>query len=378
MTEYDRDIYWYWFVNIRGTGTRNQRKLLERFGHPSLLYEASLRESPLILEDGREFPPEGAGGLRLAEEGLRRLGEEGVRFIHWESDEYPHRFRSLYDPPYGFYLKGNLPDPARPAAAIVGTRNPTVYGRGMAAAFASALAAAGIAIISGMAGGVDAVAHKACLDAGGQTLGILGGGIDSMYPRCNWDLYLDMYRQGGIMSEYNLGVANKPGFFPMRNRLISGMADAVLVVEAGEKSGSLITADQGMEQGRDIYAVPGRVRDRMSRGCNRLIAQGAYLADSPEEMIRSLYSSCSLCPEDGSPLSTEGDLPENYPNLSADCRKILDTLDESDPVSFSDLLYRTGLGFSSLQSCLVDMEMSSLIIQVRQNLYVKKAIGKLM
>lgn len=369
MTEYDRNIYWYWFVNIRGAGVRTRRKLLDRFGHPSLLYEASAHESTLIPDEGKEFLREESLDLSRAEEGLRRLGEEGVRFIHWESEDYPHRFRSLYDPPYGFYLKGKLPDRTRPAAALVGTRNPTAYGRKMAVTFTSELAAAGIAIISGMAGGVDAEAHRACLDAGGQTLGILGGGIDSMYPRSNWNLYLDMYRHGGIMSEYNLGVANKPGLFPMRNRLISGLADAVLVVEAGEKSGSLITADQGMEQGKDIYAVPGRILDRMSRGCNRLIAQGAYLADSPADIIKSLYSSC---PGGYSPPSGQTDLRDDPPNLPANQRKILDMLDLSDPLSFSDLLYRTGLDFSSLQSCLVEMEMSSLIIQVRQNLYVKK------
>ncbi|MBQ6392309.1 MAG: DNA-processing protein DprA, partial [Eubacterium sp.] len=263
---------------------------MERFGHPRFFYECDSGELKDLLSESQLESFSRSRNYSRVEEGLKRLKGEGVRFVHWQSQDYPHRFRSLYDPPYGFYLRGRLPDPDCPAVAIVGSRKASQYGRKAAEMFASELAGQGVAIISGMASGVDSEAHRAALDSSGMTLGILGGGIDSMYPKENWNLYLDMYEKGGILSEYNLGTVNRSGLFPMRNRLISGISDCILVVEAGEKSGSLITADQGMEQGKEVYAVPGRVTDIMSRGCNHLIAQGASIAESPQSLLEDLRS----------------------------------------------------------------------------------------
>ncbi|MBR5047612.1 MAG: DNA-processing protein DprA, partial [Eubacterium sp.] len=292
MTEYDKDYYWYWFVNIKGIGNLNRVKLMERFGHPQYLYDCNPRDLSDLLSESQIASFKQSRDYVQTDSAMRRLKEENIRFIHWDSPDYPYRFRTLYDPPYGFYLKGNLPDPKRPAIAIVGSRRPSQYGRKTAAMFARELAAGGFVIVSGMASGIDSQAHRAALEVSGQTLGILGGGIDTMYPKDNWDLYLDMYEQGGILSEYNMGTVNRSGLFPVRNRLISGISDCVLVVEAREKSGSLITADQGMEQGKEVYAVPGRITDILSKGCNHLIAQGAMIAESAQEIlydIRNLY-----------------------------------------------------------------------------------------
>lgn len=378
MTEYDKEYFWYWFVNIKGIGNLTRVRLMDRFGHPRYLYDCNLEHHRDLLTEtqigsirkSREYP--------RIEAGLRRLVEENIRFVHWESPDYPSRFRNLYDPPYGFYLKGKLPDPNRPAVAMVGSRRASQYGRKVSAMFAAELASKGITIVSGMAAGVDSEAHRAALEASGMTLGILGGGIDSMYPKENWDLYLDMYDSGGILSEYNMGVSNKAGLFPMRNRLISGISDFILVVEAGEKSGSLITADQGMEQGKDVYVIPGRITDLMSRGCNHLIAQGASVAESPQSLLDDLRTFCDspkgkhlfMIPDE-EPGDRYADKSSRSQSCTAEERKILEVLDEIDAKSFDTILALTGLSQIALQHMLFSLEMRSCIVQPQQNMYLK-------
>ena len=379
MTEHDKEFYWYWFVNIKGIGNMMRVRLMERFGHPRFFYECDSGELKDLLSESQLESFSRSRNYSRVEEGLKRLKGEGVRFVHWQSQDYPHRFRSLYDPPYGFYLRGRLPDPDCPAVAIVGSRKASQYGRKAAEMFASELAGQGVAIISGMASGVDSEAHRAALDSSGMTLGILGGGIDSMYPKENWNLYLDMYEKGGILSEYNLGTVNRSGLFPMRNRLISGISDCILVVEAGEKSGSLITADQGMEQGKEVYAVPGRVTDIMSRGCNHLIAQGASIAESPQSLLEDLRSLWERTrgvyfPEHNKTEyeSFHIDDPREQSSYTMEEQMIMDTLDEIEPRTFDFILSGTGLPLNILQHILIRLEMKSCILQVQQNMYLKK------
>ena len=389
MTGYDQDFFWYWFVNIPGIGNRSRRELIARYGHPSLLYDCPGKELEDLLTEGQLQTWEASRDYKKTEEGLRRLTEEEIRFVHWESADYPQRFRHLYDPPYGFYLKGDLPDPDKPALAIVGSRKPTAYGRKMAERYTAELADHGVVIISGMAAGIDSCAHRAALDCQGSTLGILGGGIDSMYPRVNWNLYLDMYQHAGILSEYNIGVVNHAGLFPMRNRLISGISDAVLVVEAGIKSGSLITADQGIEQGKDIYAIPGRLTDLMSKGCNHLIAQGAAMTEDPADLLTDLWEISHKRqgkPQEDSSMAADqasssrnpvterdrrtGTFSEN-PLLKPEEARILQAMDEINPSSFEELLEKTGYEWGLLQHHLVNMELRGWISQVQQNLYLR-------
>ncbi len=378
MTEYDKEYFWYWFVNIKGIGNLTRVRLMERFGHPQYLYDCNLENQKDLLTETQMGSISKSREYSRIEDGLKRLVEENIRFVHWESPDYPSRFRNLYDPPYGFYLKGELPDPNRPAVAVVGSRRPSQYGRKVSSMFASELASKGIVIVSGMASGVDSEAHRAALEVSGMTLGILGGGIDSMYPKENWNLYLDMYESGGILSEYNVGIPNRAGLFPMRNRLISGISDFILVVEAGEKSGSLITADQGMEQGKDVYVVPGRITDIMSRGCNHLIAQGASVAESPQSFLDDLRTFCdspkgrhlSLIPEEGSGSEYVNKSISRQP-YTAEEHKILEILDEIDAKSFDTILTQTGMSRSDLQHLLFGLEMRSCIVQSQQNMYLK-------
>ena len=216
---------------------------------------------------------------------------EGIRYIRKGEKNFPEKLLELQDCPDGIYVKGSLPDPEKKTVAIVGARMCTAYGRATASHFARELAANDVQIISGLALGIDGAAHQGALLAGGATFGVLAGGVDICYPRGNIELYTKMNGRSGILSEESCGCPPLAGLFPKRNRIISALSDLVLVVEARQRSGSLITADFAMEQGKDIFAIPGRLDDELSKGCNDLIFQGAGLANSPESLLEILGKS---------------------------------------------------------------------------------------
>ena len=197
----------------------------------------------------------------------------------------------MFDPPDILYVKGILSKKLNiynMNIGVVGARNASVYGRELASFFGRELAKEGINIISGLALGIDGMSHRGALYAGGYTVGVLGCGIDVIYPRENAELFFEMYKNGAVISEYGPGVIPNPGFFPIRNRIISGLSDGLLVVEARKKSGSLITADLALEQGKQVYAIPGRITDKSSECTNNLIRQGAMCVVSPKEIIEDL------------------------------------------------------------------------------------------
>ncbi|MDO4616548.1 MAG: DNA-processing protein DprA [Lachnospiraceae bacterium] len=214
-----------------------------------------------------------------------------LRYIGKEDREYPGILRQYERMPAGLYVKGSLPDPGRRSVAVVGARNCSGYGRTQALQFSEALAREGVQIISGLAYGIDTYAHQGALKGGGATFAVLGCGVDVCYPKENYLLYEEILKkEGGILSEYEPGTPPLSWHFPIRNRIISALADLILVVEARKKSGSLITAEYALEQGKNIFAVPGRVGDACSAGCNALIAQGAGIAWSPEVLLEELFS----------------------------------------------------------------------------------------
>lgn len=201
---------------------------------------------------------------------------------------YPSALMQIRNAPKKLYVRGELPSEHLPAVAIIGARGCSCYGREMAAWFAKELALAGVQIISGMARGVDGTAQMAALQAGGKSFGVLGCGTDVCYPKENYRLYEQLLEKGGVLSEHPLGTPPIAGHFPGRNRIISALSDCVLVIEAKEKSGSLITVDFALEQGKDVYALPGRLTDALSGGCNRLLCQGAGLAAKPDFILEML------------------------------------------------------------------------------------------
>jgi DNA protecting protein dprA len=218
--------------------------------------------------------------------------------------DFPQRLREIPDSPSCLYLKGELPGEEERTVAIIGARDGTEYGKNIARSIARSLAKKGIGIVSGMAYGIDSAAHEGALEAKGRTYGILGCGVDICYPSCNFKIYESIEKQGGLLSEYPLHSPPLPHHFVERNRLISGLSDVILVVEAKEKSGTFITVDRALEQGKQVFAVPGRIVDRLSQGCNRLIREGASVCTSAQDILSYFSLEAERAEEDLKEIST--------------------------------------------------------------------------
>ena len=263
--------------------------------HCALAFPDSARadRAAEMLLDGRSSE----AVSRRARETVQRCAEAGIRWCGFGEKDYPRRLCGIPDPPGVLYYAGKLPRQDRPVAAVVGTRRMTPYGRMEARRFAEELAGSGVQVVSGMARGVDSEAGRAALcpagpvgQAGGaSSFAVLGCGPDICYPPESRDLYDELRQRGGLISEYPPGTRPEARLFPPRNRIISGLSDVVLVIEAREKSGTMITVDAALEQGREVYAVPGRISDISSAGCNRLIQQGAGIALSPEQFLHAAF-----------------------------------------------------------------------------------------
>ena len=228
--------------------------------------------------------------MRLEER--KTPGVAGIRVVERGEREYPARLLEIPDPPERLYVIGRLPEENVPSVAIIGARECSEYGSYVAARLGECMGRNGIQVVSGMARGIDGIGQSAALDAGGSSFAVLGSGVDVCYPAGNRRLYERLREQGGILSEYPPGTPALSRNFPPRNRIVSGLADAVVVVEAREKSGTLITVDMALEQGKEVYAVPGRVTDTLSCGCNRLVKQGAAVLLDPEELAEELRGIC--------------------------------------------------------------------------------------
>lgn len=287
MTE---EMYWYWLNNINGIGRVTIRMLLHAFSSPKAIYETSEEEiAPYILrEDIRAAFFKSKQNEEWIVSQYQQLHKEGITFLYPGKKNFPKKLLQIPDAPTGLYLKGHLPEQEHPCVAIIGARHCTRYGREMARYFGRELANCGVGIISGLARGIDGMSHQGALEAEGYSLGVLGCGIDQIYPEENYQLFMELTAHGGILSEYNIGIKPLAGLFPQRNRIISGIADAILVIEAKEKSGTFITVDQGLEQGKEIFAIPGRITDDFSVGCNHLLKIGAGLVTNPEDILQHL------------------------------------------------------------------------------------------
>lgn len=256
---------------------RDMERLLAEFESCEKICLAEKKEIQRILGDKKTESLVSARekeNILFSYEEMRR---KGIAFVCLQSSRYPERLRDIPDAPFGLYVLGQLPRQQERSVAVIGARNCSGYGAHMAAELGKELAQAGVQVISGMAKGIDGISQQAALSAGGKSFAVLGSGVDVCYPASNRALYNRLQEKGGILSEYPPGTAPRPERFPPRNRIISGLADTIIVVEAKEKSGTLITVDMALEQGREIYCLPGRTTDKRSEGCNRLIAQGAEI-----------------------------------------------------------------------------------------------------
>ncbi len=217
-----------------------------------------------------------------------RIDEHGIKCMGIDSAEYPELLRQLPYPPPVLYYRGVLNESFNPSIAIVGSRRSTFYGKEVASRLAGELSAAGVSVVSGMALGVDTAAHRGCLENNGFTVAVLGCGLDHCYPPGNYDLMEQIISSGAVITEFPLGTKPLPGNFPQRNRIISGMTQGTVVVEATAKSGSLITADLALEQNREVFAVPGNIGSPYSRGCHQLIKDGAHLVESAVDILKEI------------------------------------------------------------------------------------------
>ena len=287
--EYTENEYAHWLFNVPGLGNRSIDKLLCGGWKCGELFEIDTRELKGILTQKQIKNFEESRRVWNFEKEKEKLDKKGIRFISRIDKAFPEKLKTIPDPPFALYVKGELPDPAKPSVAIIGARMCSEYGRYMARQFGRGLAMAGVQVISGMAMGVDGISQKASLMAGGKSYGIVGSGVDVCYPEENLEIYDMLCENGGVISELPPGTTPQARFFPMRNRIISGLADIVLVIEAREKSGTQITVDTALEQGREVLAVPGRVTDRLSDGCNLLISQGAGVAIGVDDVLGRLW-----------------------------------------------------------------------------------------
>lgn len=351
----DDAYYWFALTSTPLVGNVTCRRLVEHFGTPAKALAASFDELvavkgvnsaaalSLINHDGRK-------AAELATEALQR---SGARLVTLLDNEYPPLLKEISDPPPYLYLKGKLPHSSS-AIAVVGSRRASDYGISVTTRFARELAGQGVTIVSGLAMGVDAAAHRGALQVGGATVGVLGCGIDLIYPGENRQLYREMEEKGAIVSEFPPGTQPDAPNFPRRNRIISGMSRGVLVVEAAEKSGSLITARFALEQGREVFAVPGNINFRASRGTNSLIKEGAKLVESVADIMGEL-------PPEGVQLPQWAQ-KQNF-NLSPDEERLTELLTEK-PLHIDELTVRSGLTVPTVSAMLLRLELQGAIMQM--------------
>ncbi|MBE5826035.1 MAG: DNA-protecting protein DprA [Butyrivibrio sp.] len=285
LTEKD---YALWLFNVPGIGNASADKLLCSGLSCRDIYGMKAKELSGLLTSKQITAIEKSRFDWDFEMEKKKLDKKGIRFISRIEPDFPEKLKDIHNPPFALYVNGRLPDPNKPSVAIIGARMCSEYGRYAARHFGRGLALSGVQIISGMARGVDGIAQAAALDAGGDTFAVLGCGPDICYPEENRGIYDGIASTGGIISEYAPGTMPESRNFPVRNRIISALADVVLVVEARKKSGTQITVDTALEQGREVLAVPGRVTDRLSDGCNSIISQGAGIAVDVEDVLDRL------------------------------------------------------------------------------------------
>lgn len=354
--------YAYWLSNIPGVGNRTRKLLQEWAGTAKAVYgltERELQEIPGLGEQEiAEIRKSRERDWQKLYEGLK---DRNICFMSTEDAEFPEKLKEIPDAPYSIYVRGKLPDPAKKSIAIVGARMCSPYGQAAARKLGEVLAGYGAQIISGMAKGIDSAGHTGAIAGGGNTFAVLGNGVDICYPASNRNLYAQIGATGGLISEYPPGTQPRAGLFPMRNRIISALSDVVVVVEAKVRSGSLITADYALEQGRDVYAVPGRLFDPLSGGTNALIGQGAGIIFDPENFAieLGLQKEKPDCSEKNNQLLLEKDEALVY--SCVDLR----------PKSLSQLLEETGMQPAVLADVLMGLSGRGLVKEYFKNCYIR-------
>jgi DNA processing protein len=351
-----KDLYhWVALTMAPGVGSILFKRLAQSFGRPAGVFNASLKELSQVEGVG----PKIAASLKkfnwkpAVEKELRLAEKKGAKLVTWEDEEYPANLKQIYDPPPLLYVLGSLIPQDSIAVAVVGSRNPTTYGQLAAERISMGLSRKGITVVSGLARGVDSFSHRSALVAGGRTIGVLGCGVDIIYPPENQDLFEQVAAQGAVISEFPLGTPPDSDHFPIRNRVISGLSLGVAVVEATLRSGSLITARFALDQGRDVYAVPGNVDSPRSAGTNRLIKEGAKLVTRAEDILEEIHH----IPRPEIPA-----IPPQ-PKLSEEEARVYGTL-EQEALHIDQITARTAFSSARVSAVLLTLELAGHVKQL--------------
>jgi len=372
----DDEFHWLALALIPGVGARTFHRLLQRFGSPEQVFAASrrmLEEIPGLKRTSIEAIKSRAVVEDSARRELGRIRDLNLRLLCWGTPEYPPLLSNISDPPALLYLKGHLADRDQRAVAVVGSRHPSAYGLTVCKKLCVELAWQGWTVVSGMARGIDSAAHWGALEGGGRTLAVLGTGLDVVYPAENRKLYERIAGSGAVISELPLGTPPDPGNFPVRNRLISGLALGVVVVEATAKSGSLITAGMALEQGRQVFAVPGPLDREGVAGPHRLIKEGAKLVERAADITEELTPMVSPGLVGGSARSGRDEGAPTVP-LAERERKIWDLLGV-EPLHIDPIARQVGLSVGQAAEVLLRLELMGLVKQLPGTLFVRKPPG---
>lgn len=358
---------------IDGVGPIRVRALLERFGTPEAILSATRGELVQVEGVGEEVArciTSWRECVDLDAE-LARIEKSSVRVVTRDDPEYPKNLREIYDPPLVLYVKGALRENERMAIAIVGSRRTTLYGQEMARKLAFQLARLGVTVVSGLARGIDTEAHRGALQAKGRTVAAIGCGIDVVYPPENKKLAGEMVDKGGaVVTEFPFGVKPDKQNFPMRNRIISGWSLGVVVVEANLKSGALITAAQAAEQGRQVFAVPGRADSILSRGANKLIKDGAKLTEDVEDVLSEFEYLLPRKAEETRDGAAESGGIKPALKLSETEAKVMALIGQEE-MAIDEVIRGSGLTSAAVSATLLALEMKRIVRQLPGKLYVR-------
>lgn len=352
--------YWVGFNIVPGIGPARFRALLDHLSDLEAAWTAPVHELTRAGLDRRSIDNllKTRTEISLDDE-MGKIERAGVQILTWRDDAYPPQLRHVHSPPPVLYVKGELRPEDEWAVAVVGTRRATVSGKEATRTLVGNLARNGVTIVSGLARGIDAQAHRAALEAGGRTIAVLGSGIDIIYPPEHKKLAQAIAENGALVTEYALGTPPEGSNFPPRNRIISGLSLGVIIVEAGVTSGALITADYAAEQGREVFAVPGNIFHRGSQGTNRLIQQGAKLVMSVEDVLEELNLTM---------ISQQAEIRAVIPEDETEALLLKHI--SSEPVHVDEIGRQSGLSIAQVTSTLTMMELKGMVRQVGGMNYV--------
>lgn len=355
----DKNLYWIWFMGLEKLTIKQKNSMIDHFHSPEMIFHLSqetIKKTGILKDTGLNYFLE-SKDLGKAKESMEFMKSKHIRLITRESPVFPESLKNIYLPPIALFAKGDISLlENKLSIGIVGSRNPSIQGEKYARGFSKALASVGITIVSGLAAGIDGESHWGSLNELGNTIGVLGTGIDECYPKTNKKLYDLMAEKSLIISEFNLGDKPLPYHFPLRNRVISGLSQGVLIIEARKKSGSLITANHALEQGKNIYVIPGDISAAQWAGGNQLLKEGAKLVTEPRDILEDyVIKKEVLSPENNySPEIQEKEL------RNPDEQKLYDLIKKGH-ASIDQLVLISGLPVNQVNSLLTMMEIEEAV-----------------